>query len=107
MISDVTDIHVYNKAIELLPELYLLLKKVPPSESDLTLQAKRAAKSVPANIAEGFAKRRSEKEFKRYLLIALGSNDELIAHIHILSIVVPLLAKESLELLNQYKVLSK
>lgn len=36
------------------------------SERDLELQTKRAAKSVSANIAEGFAKRFSEKEFKRF-----------------------------------------
>lgn len=44
------------------------MARLPLSERDLEIQAKRAAKSVTANLAEGFAKRFSEKEFKRFLL---------------------------------------
>lgn len=61
MIKDVTDLEVYQLSLELLPEVYELTKKLPQSEYDLTLQTKRAAKSVPPNIAEGFAKRASDK----------------------------------------------
>jgi len=45
-----------------------------------------AAHSVPANLAEGFAKRRSEKECKRIWEIALGSSDEVITHIRAVAI---------------------
>ena len=39
---------------------------------------RRASKSICANIAEGFGKqRRSNLEFKRYLLMAIGSADEM------------------------------
>lgn len=74
---------------------------------DLETQTKRAAKSAPANIAEGFAKRHFEKEFRRFLLIAIASNDEVISHLRTLSIVIPRLSKESLILLEEYKILSK
>ncbi len=41
-------------------------------------QIRRASKSVCANIAEGFGKQRqSPAEFKRYLLMAMGSADEM------------------------------
>src|SRR5436190_5991247 len=41
-------------------------------------QIRRASKSICANIAEGFSKqRRSGAEFKRYLLMAIGSSDEM------------------------------
>lgn len=107
MIKDVTDLEVYQVALKLLPKLYELLKKLPLSERDLEIQAKRAAKSVPANIAEGFAKRFSEKEFKRYLMIAIGSNDEVISHLRTLSIISTHLNSKALELLDEYKILSK
>jgi len=37
---------------------------------------RRAARSIPANIVEGWAKRSSPAEFKRYLQVAIGSCDE-------------------------------
>jgi four helix bundle protein len=41
-------------------------------------QVRRASKSICGNIAEGFGKqRRSSAEFKRYLLMAIGSADEM------------------------------
>lgn len=107
MIKDVTDLEVYQETMRLLPKLYELLRGLPQTERDLELQAKRAAKSVSANIAEGFAKRFSEKEFKRYLMIAIGSNDEVISHLRVLAIVIPRLNQQSANLLEQYKVLSK
>lgn len=39
-------------------------------------QLRRAARSIPANIVEGWAKRLSAPEFKRYLQVAIGSCDE-------------------------------
>lgn len=107
MIRDITDLDVYQEALRLLPKLYSLLDKLPLSEKDLSQQAKRAAKSVSANLAEGFAKRFSEKEFRRYIMIALGSNDEVVSHLRTLSIVVPRLAIESSVLLQEYQLLSK
>ena len=96
-----------KKPSDYLPKLYELLGKLPLSERDLEIQAKRAAKSVSANIAGGFAKRFSEKEFKRFLLIAIGSNDEVISHLRTLIIVYPRLSDESSKLLEEYKILSK
>lgn len=101
------DLSVYQEALRLLPNLYELLEKLPLSERDLEIQAKRAAKSVSANIAEGFAKRFSEREFKRFLMIALGSNDEVISHLRTLTIVIPRLSDQAMQLLEEYKILSK
>jgi four helix bundle protein len=107
MIKDITDLEVYNESLRLLKKLYNLLRKVSKSEYDTIRQCKRAGKSIPANIAEGFAKRSSEAEFKRFLKIALGSSDEIITHLRTLVIAIPRLIKESEELAKEYKVLSK
>lgn len=80
---------------------------VPLGEYDSVKQAKRCGKSIPANIAEGFAKRLYQAEFKRFLLIALGSSDELITHIRTIIIAVPRLADSGNNLITQYQTLSK
>ena len=107
LIRDVTDLEVYNESLRLLKKLYDFVKKIPKSEYDTVIQCKKCGKSIPANIAEGFAKRSSELEFKRFLKIALGSSDELITHLRMIIIVIPGLSIEANELAGNYKVLSK
>jgi len=107
MIRDVTDLEVYRESLVLLKDLYTFLLKIPRSEYDSVIQGKRAGKSIPANIAEGFAKRSSEAEFKRFLKIAIGSSDELITHLRTIVIAVPWLADEAKEIAERYKILSK
>lgn len=107
MIIDVNDLEIYKESLFLLKELYLYLKRIPSSEYDTVIQCKKAGKSIPANIAEGYAKKKSEKEFKRFLQIALGSSDELVAHLRVISIIIPLLTQQSIYLALKYKTLSK
>jgi four helix bundle protein len=58
-------------------EVYNITSKWPKSERyELTSQTRRAALSVPTNIAEGAAKK-GTREFRRYLDISLGSLSEL------------------------------
>ena len=70
-------------------------------------QSKRAGKSISAQIAEGFAKRSSELEFKRFLKIAIGSSDEVISHLRAVAIVIPKLNDEAKKIAGEYKILSK
>ncbi len=107
MIRDVTDLEVYKESLRLLKALYGFLRKIPQSEYDTVRQCKRAAKSISANIAEGFAKRSSAAEFKRFLKIAIGSSDETISHLRSLAVVLPRHLEEAKEVANKYKVLSK
>lgn len=107
MIRDVTDLDVYMSSLKLLKKLYAFLQKIPRSEYDTVIQCKRAGKSIPANITEGFAKRSYEAEFKRFLKISIGSSDELISHLRTVVISVPRLTEEAKILAEEYKVLSK
>ena len=71
------DLLVWQKAVELALHLYEITKNFPPEERfGLTSQMRRAAVSIPSNIAEGAA-RDSHKEFIRSLYTALGSLAEL------------------------------
>lgn len=82
MIKTFRDLEVYQIAYQLMLSVHEGVKKLPLFErNDLASQMRRASKSCPANIAEGWAKRRFEKEFKKYLDNALGSANEMEMHI--------------------------
>jgi four helix bundle protein len=71
------DLRIWQKAIDLTAEIYSLLSTFPSDEKfGLVSQMKRAAVSIPSNIAEG-AGRNSNKEFKHFLSISLGSLFEI------------------------------
>jgi four helix bundle protein len=67
------DLIAWRKAMSLVAELYRITKTFPRDEMyGLTSQLRRAAVSVPSNIAEGQA-RFSSKEFHHFLSLARGS----------------------------------
>lgn len=71
------DLKVWQKGIGLVKEVYKITKSFPKEEQYcLTSQIRRAAISIPSNLAEGF-RRRYSKEHKQFLSIALGSCAEL------------------------------
>ena len=78
---DVTELRIYRDALELLPQVYILAKQLPTSEFKHRAQLCNSAKAISAQITEGFAKKDSQTEFKRFLLMALGSSDETITHL--------------------------
>jgi len=76
-IKSFRDLIVWQKAMDLTELIYAIVKKFPPDERyALSSQIRRAAVSVPSNIAEGYG-RRSTKDYLRFLQIALGSAYEL------------------------------
>ena len=71
------DLKVWQQSKDLVSEIYKLTATFPKEEVySLTAQIKRSAISIPSNIAEGAA-RESNKEYIRFLYIALGSLAEL------------------------------
>ena len=78
MIQSFRDPKVYEKAMEMVEKIYALTKGFPREEQyALTSQMTRACVSVPANIAEGYGKKESTAEFKRFLFMAGGSSNEM------------------------------
>jgi four helix bundle protein len=70
------ELKIWQQARLLVKEIYQITAKFPPNEDfGLTSQVRRAAISVPSNIAEGSG--RGNKEFIRFLGISLSSAYEL------------------------------
>ena len=77
VIKGFRDLEVWRKAHKLVLEVYKLTNGFPQNERfGIVSQLRRAAYSIPANLAEGYG-RRSTKEFLQFLAIANGSAEEL------------------------------
>ena len=71
------DLDVWKRSVKLVTFIYEVTKKIPKEEIyGITTQIRRAAVSIPSNIAEGVARNHS-KEFIQFLYILLGSISEL------------------------------
>ena len=91
---------VWQKGMNLVTECYKTTKKFPKEELfGLSSQMRRAAVSIPSNIAEGHG-RNSDKELIRFLFISLGSASELETQI-LLSNKLDFLNEEGFNQLNE------
>ncbi len=77
VIKSVKDLKVYQIAYQLAMDIFEITKKFPKEETySLTDQMRHSSRSVAINIREGFAKRKYEPVFIRYLNDSLGSSEE-------------------------------
>ncbi len=77
MIRSYKDLDIWKKGVALVKSIYLITNEFPKSETyALVDQIRRAAISIPTNIAEGHT-RQHKKEFRQFLFVALGSLSEL------------------------------
>jgi four helix bundle protein len=77
------DLKVWQESMDLVIQIYKISEDFPKHEIyGLSSQIRRAAVSIPSNIAEG-AGRSGEKEFIRFLYIALGSLSEVETQLEI------------------------
>jgi len=96
MIKTFKDLLVWQEAMNLVEMIYLQTRNFPKEEIyGLASQARRAAVSIPANIAEGNG-RISRKEYLHFLYIANGSLKELETHL-LIAERLNYLTKETLE----------
>ena len=80
-ITTFKDLTVWQKAHKLVLDIFQATKSFPAEEKyGLATQLRRAAVSVPTNIAEGF-KRKSKKDFSHFLNIADTSLEETKYHL--------------------------
>jgi len=77
MLKNYRELKVWQRSYRLCLEIYKITKRFPNEERyGLTSQIRRAAVSVPSNIAEGYG-RKTTPEYIRFLYIAYGSICEL------------------------------
>lgn len=80
-VRDFEDIDIWQDGIELVQEIYSITRHgLFCKDFGLVDQIRRAAVSIPSNIAEGF-KRESDVELKRFLFIAKGSAGEVLTQL--------------------------
>jgi len=76
-IKSFRDLNIWHKGIDMVKDIYQETRDYPREEIyGLTSQIRRAAISIPSNIAEGHI-RQHRAEFKQFLSVALGSLAEL------------------------------
>ena len=99
MLKSYRDLIVWQKSFKLALEIYRATKKFPKSELyGLTSQIRRAAFSIPSNIAEGYA-RKHRAEYVQFVRIAFASGAELETEI-LIAKEIKLLAPEDFEILD-------
>ena len=72
------ELQVYQRGYAAARSVYRMTASYPQEEIyGMTSQMRRASVSVALNVAEGYAKRESQQEFKRFLQMAIGSANEM------------------------------
>ena len=79
MVHRFEELEVFQRAYKLSLEVHRASLTMPAIEQTaLADQVRRASKSICANVAEGFGRQaQSQAEFKRFLLMSIGSADEM------------------------------
>ena len=107
-IRNYKDLIVYRKGFELAVKAHRLTKTFPKHERyELGSQIRRAAVSIPANIAEGYGRKKSAAEFKHFLRNALGTCNEVCVLLDIARELNYLDTDDKLKYLVEYDILGK
>ena len=101
------DLDIWKMSIDLVKDIYTLTESFPKDEQfGLTSQLRRAAVSIPSNIAEGSA-RNGNKEFIRFCYISLGSLSEVETQIIIARELNFIQTRLSSEVLEKVEIIRK
>lgn len=105
--KDFKKLNVWQKSMELVTSVYKISKDFPVEEKyGLTSQITRSAVSIPSNIAEG-SSRFSERDYFRFLEIALGSAFELETQLIIVEKLEIVKSPELTILIDEIKAIQK
>jgi four helix bundle protein len=107
VIRSYRDLRVWQRGMDLVESIYVITQSFPKHEIyGLTSQMRRAAVSIPANIAEGHS-REHTKEFRNFLSVAQGSISELETEVEIATRLGYLTAEQFRRLMDNIAGLAK
>ena len=78
---EVSELRVYRDALRAFQLIEELAQELSPELFDTRRQILRSSKAIAPIVAEGFGKKRSQREFYRYIIDAMSSSDETITHL--------------------------
>ena len=108
MIESFRDLKVYQRAYTISLRVHEISLKLPELEKhELGSQIRRASKSIAMNIAEGYARNSSLQDFRRFLIMALGSCEEVRVQIDYLKDLKYIPEKTHSELEQEYIEIGK
>ena len=108
MIESYRDLKVYQKAYTMSLKIHQISLKLPDFEKhELGSQIRRASKSIAMNIAEGYARNASAQDVKRFLIMALGSCEEVRVQIDYLKDLKYVTEEQKKELEEEYIEIGK
>jgi four helix bundle protein len=77
------DLDIWLVSMDLVDEVLKRMKQMPRDEFDLQRQIKKAAVSIPSNVAEGWCRKDRGQAFQNHVSIAMGSGGELDTELEI------------------------
>jgi four helix bundle protein len=83
IIGSYRDLDAWALSMDLVDQVLRNAKGLPPSEFELRSQMKRAAISIPANVAEGWCRKDRRQAYQNHVSIAMGSRGELDTELEI------------------------
>ena len=102
------DLDVYRRSYKLAIKIHQLSSNFPKElQYDLGDQIRRASRSIPSNIAEGFGRNKSAKDKINFLNDSLGSNDEVIFNLEFAKDVGLIKPETHKSLLEEYTICGK
>jgi len=102
------DLDVYRQSFELAVQVDEASKTLPRHELyEVGSQIRRSAKPIPANLAEGWGRRRYKKEYIRFIVFALSSCHETEVHLDMLYRTHSLAEPDHQRLTKEYDILGK
>ena len=83
IIGSYRDLDTWAVSMDLVDQVLRNCRRIPSQEFDLRRQIKRAAISIPSNVAEGWCRKHRRQAYQNHVSIAMGSRGELDTELEI------------------------